>query len=83
MNIEYVRAKIEEIQKTALADDDPRAHILEDTLYEEFARHVAALCDDPHWADNYYHLDGKIIELCEMAKELIKTQDIDFGRWYE
>jgi hypothetical protein len=45
--------------------DDERAHSWEDVLYQEFVKYIAERKD---------HL-GK------MAREILKTQKIDFSRW--
>lgn len=52
---------------SARACDDESAHILEDSLYADFVRYVAEKSSG---------------ELAEMAKEILKTGDIKFSRWY-
>ncbi len=49
-------------------DDGPTAHILEDNLYETFVKYVAE--------------HGSSV-LAAMAREVLKTKEIDFDRWYE
>ena len=50
-----------------IKDDDEVAHYHEDLLQREFIKYVSTL-------DNY--------ELAQKAKEVLKTRDIDFCRWY-
>ena len=49
------------------ASDDESAHILEDKLRGDFIRYVAT--DGPEW-------------LKEIAVEILRTEDIEFARWY-
>jgi hypothetical protein len=50
-----------------IAGDDEAAHCSEDGLYFDFIKYVAESADE---------------ELAAMAKEILKTEDIDFARWY-
>ena len=50
----------------AMKDDDESAHNAEDALYASFIQHVA---------------DTAGGDLAEMAREVLKTADIDFTRW--
>ena len=59
--------EIKEAIKQIDVEDNECAHIREDNLYLEFIDLVSK-CDD--------------INLSEMAKELLKTQDMAFSRWY-
>ena len=45
--------------------DDERAHSREDLLYQEFVKYIAKRKD----------------YLGKMAREILKTQKIDFARW--
>jgi hypothetical protein len=47
--------------------DNESAHFNEDSLYEDFVIYIAK--------------EGTG-ELAELAKEILKTQDIKFDRWY-
>ena len=47
-------------------DDDELAHALEDRLRNEYITYIA---------------ESGIEEISEMAKEVLKTKDIDFARW--
>ena len=49
-----------------LKDDDECAHVLEDNLMQDFIRHVASSGHS---------------ELAAMANEVLKTEDIEFGRY--
>lgn len=55
------------IEIEKISDDDEQAHYQEDCLYWDFIKHVA-------------RTKG---EFQEMAKEILKTQEIDFTRRYE
>lgn len=62
---------LQEIKRTVKAIDDVQsdpevAHGLEDTLFENFTRHVAKMGDD---------------ELQKMARAVLKSKKIDFPRW--
>ncbi len=46
--------------------DDEMAHSYEDALHESFIHHIA---------------DSDLGELSEMAKEVLKTSDLNFARW--
>jgi hypothetical protein len=47
-------------------DDDEMAHSMEDALYEDILRAIAA---------------GTAENVAEMAKEALKTKDVAFARW--
>jgi hypothetical protein len=49
----------------AVSGDDEVAHIEEDALREDFIKYIA--------------IGGNVTS--EMAKEVLKTNDIDFARW--
>lgn len=49
-----------------IAWDDESAHGNEDQLHHDFIQHIA---------------NSEYGELSEMAKEILKTDDIDFERW--
>ena len=62
---------IDEIKKRvaeidAIKDDPEKAHISERALMDDFIKHIA---------------DNGPADLAEMAKEVLKTWDIDFHRW--
>lgn len=59
--------KIQEIITRIWAEDNEQAHVVEDDLYREFVQYVAETAGG---------------ELAEMAKEVLKTRDIEFERWY-
>ena len=67
MTIEEIRARIEEI--ISLAGDDETQHSREDRLYLDFIRYVASLGD-------------RVPPLAEQAAEILRTQELDFCRWY-
>ena len=46
---------------------DQKAHELEDKLYEDFIAFVS---------------ESQSSELAELAKEVLKTKDLSFSRWY-
>ena len=50
-----------------IKDDNESAHGFEDSMYVAFVQYIA---------DEYKG------ELAKMAKELLKSHDIDFARWY-
>lgn len=50
----------------ALKGDDEAAHSLEDALHVDFIHHVADVAGG---------------ELSEMAREVLRTEKIDFARW--
>jgi hypothetical protein len=63
--------KIEDVKKCvaaieAMKDDDESAHDAEAALYASFIQHVAETAGG---------------ELAEMAREVLKTSDIEFARW--
>lgn len=63
--------KLEDVKKAvaeieAMKGDDESAHNAEDALYGAFVQHVA---------------DTAGGELAVMAREVLKTADIDFSRW--
>jgi hypothetical protein len=64
MRIEEVRERVEEIRRGA--DDDERAHALEDRLHKDVLKAIA------EGASN-----GR-----QLAAEALTTDQIRFGRWY-
>ena len=50
-----------------VAGDDEAAHVAEDQLHEDFIAWV--------------HASGAV-ELAEMARVVLTTQDVEFSRWY-
>lgn len=72
MNINYIKEKIAEIE--SIKGDAERAHSKEDELYGEFVKYVS---DFNPYPDNDFYL----LNLIEMAKEILKTNDIRFPRW--
>lgn len=64
MNIEYVRERLAELKRIGNKDFE-RAHSMEDDLYVEFVQHVAQRGSP---------------ELQELAKELLRSKDIEFLR---
>ena len=65
MNIETIRAYVEQIERTRR--DGEAAHSMEDGLRNEFIEFIAE-----HGPE----------DLAEMAKEVLKTNEIEFSRWY-
>lgn len=65
MTVDDVRKAVEEIRKSI--NDDEKAHILEDALYQDILESIA---------------DGTAENPAEMAKEALKTGTLDFSRWY-
>ena len=69
MNLDYVTRRVKEIRKISTKlNGDPDAHYAEDKLYEEVLRYFATVAD---------------VDVANIAIEALKTQDIDFSRWYE
>lgn len=68
LTIEDIKESVENIRQLAEKRAHESAHYNEDVLYQKFVAHVAANTTDP--------------ELAEMAKEVLKTRDIDFCHWY-
>ena len=66
MNIQEIQEKVQHIRD--IAGDDEMAHVEEDDLRAEFIRYVASS----------RHASA---ELREMANEVLKTEQIEFGRW--
>jgi hypothetical protein len=64
MTLEEIKGRVLAIAE--FADDDERAHNMEDSLYCAFITFVSN-CDDNR--------------LANMAEEVLKTKDIDFARW--
>ena len=67
-NLDYATKEVQRIKDFEY--DDETAHVLEDDLYTSFIMSI---------------IDGNIdtIESAkEIAKEIIKTQDFNFSRWY-
>lgn len=63
---------LQDIQKRVqeikdISGDDEVAHAMEDDLYVAFVKFVS---------------ENGSPELSEMAKEVLKTENIDFARWY-
>ena len=50
-----------------ISGDSEYAHGVEDDLYRDFVKHVS---------------ESKNKKLSNMAKEVLKTKDMDFERWY-
>ncbi len=61
-----IQKRVAGIAKRAQWDNE-MAHVLEDGLYIDFVQHVAA--------------NGPT-ELAAMAKEVLKTRELSFDRWY-
>jgi hypothetical protein len=64
LDIDEIKARVADIQY--LQFDSEGAHWREDSLYADFAKHVAN-----------YGPPG----LAEMAREMLKTQELGFDRW--
>lgn len=59
---------IQEVERIrAMGDNEPEAHIREDDLWRAVLTAIAGGARQPH----------------RLAEEALKTQDIDFCRWYE
>ena len=74
MTLEEIRAKVREIK--ALQDNNQAAHVKEDKLYHAFIKEIAQ--QDEEEARGYVFC----ADLAEKAREILKTDDIDFVRWY-
>jgi hypothetical protein len=61
------RVKMEVDEVSQMSADNEKAHALEDSLYHSFVTHVA--------------IHGPS-DLSEMAREILRTEDMDFARWY-
>ena len=68
MTIEEIQKRIAKIESHG-ARDNEIAHGFEDDLYREFIEHVALGVFD-------------IITLSNLAKEVLKSQQLDFDRYY-
>ena len=66
MNLQDVEQRLQVLD--AMKEDDESAHGFEDQMYEDFVQFIA---------------DGKFNKLTVilMAKELLKSKEIEFGRW--
>jgi len=68
MNLEEIKKRINEIE--VIGDDyTGDSHRMEDDLYKDFIIYVSK--------------NKKYPELQKMAKEILKTENINFPRWYE
>ena len=65
MDKKYIKQEIKNIAE--MAGDPEIAHIREDRLFEDFARHVALVGHKP---------------LASMAKEVLEVLDLNHPRWY-
>ena len=69
-----VKEKVKRIKWLAEGKgDDEAAHGQEDDLYQDFVKMVAEIPTGSHGA--------VLLVLSKIAKEVLKTQDIDFARW--
>ncbi len=68
MNIEQIKARLDEIR--AVASNDELAHIKEDLLYAEFVDFIRV------------ELMTTRPDLSEMARLIASSQEIYFSRWY-
>lgn len=71
-NLEYIKQFLQKIEE--LKEDEETAHSAEDSLYYEFAKYIADLDDDS--------IRENILEIRDMAREVIKTKSMEFSRWY-
>ena len=70
MTIEDVRNSVEEIRDLAdVKKDDELAHVQEDILYQDVLKNIAS---------GELSLENAIL----FAQEALKTNKIDFSRWY-
>lgn len=67
MDLDYVKARVAEIE--AMKGDDEAAHSAEDGLRAEFIALVAEVGSP------------ELAAMAAMAREVLKTDDIDFCRW--
>jgi hypothetical protein len=67
MTLDDVKAALAETADWAKEGDDEMAHREEASLREDFIRHVA---------------EAGPPELAEMAREVLKTEEIEFSRWF-
>jgi hypothetical protein len=65
MNMAEIKEEVARIDAMK-GDDDESAHSAEDVLRENFIAYIA---------------ENGPAELAEMAREILKTRDIDFARW--
>lgn len=66
MNLEYIKQSLKDLEE--IRGDDEIAHSVEDSMYQDFVEFISKGDFDKS-------------ELIEMAKELLKSQDINFSRW--
>lgn len=66
MTIDDVRKRVEAIRQVAEAEDDETAHGMEDELYAEVLKAIANGADNPD----------------KLASEALKTEKIEFFRWF-
>ena len=69
MDIEEVKRRVKKIAESATYNEE--AHQLEDKLYQDFVRCVAASYGPECWR-----------RLRAMAAEILNTGDVEFLRWY-
>jgi hypothetical protein len=66
--LQYIKEKVKEIEQIGLvAGDDESAHYEDDLLRDHFITLVAKVGSP---------------ELIEMAEEILKTNSMNFSRWY-
>ena len=69
MTLDDVKKAVVHIEE--IKGDDESAHSHEDELHQAVLKEIASL--NPH--------DDLSVDAIEMAKEALKTLDIDFSRW--
>jgi hypothetical protein len=68
MNIKAIDDRLSAISTVAADGNCPEAHLMEDQLHLDFIAHIARTGPP---------------DLAAMAKEILKSVDIKFDRWYE
>ena len=71
MDLTEVMTRVTKIEEAAHENDDEGAHEQEDHLHRDFIRYVAERGSQELAED-----------LAVMAREILRTDDIDFMRWY-
>lgn len=67
--VEEIRERVDKLQRRVEGgtEGDPECHIEEDAIAEEALRLISEGCEEP----------------AEVARQALRTGDLDFSRWYE
>jgi len=67
MKFDEIRRRVDKIAKMGDSGEDEYAHSAEDSLFRDFIRYVQLSAPEP---------------FASKAKEVLRTLDLDFDRWY-